>query len=319
MSGEPRGAAEPLMSPASFAAHLSVSADGTRIVFSSVLETQNIQKLRLNPSTADPTGEPVPVTTGSRYWSSPDPSPDGEWIVFYSQVQPEGDLYVARSNGSGVMRQLTNDGAIDRVPRWSPDGQWISMFSDRTGQLEVWKVRVDGSELQRVTTGGGGVHAWSPDGAQLAITRSVPAVEPWPNVILDARRPLNQQTAVPLAPPPAPYLRFVPNSWSPDGQWIAGQNGYAVLGISIYSPQRRIYERLTDFGEWPVWLPDSRRILFVSRGREFHVIDTHSKTTRRIFSIARDVLGPPRLTRDGRVAYFSRRVTESDIWLATLQ
>jgi hypothetical protein len=37
----------------------------------------------------------------------------------------------------------------------------------------------------------------------------------------------------------------------------------------------------------------------------------------RIFT--RDVLGPPRLTRDGREAYFSRRVTESDVWLVTLQ
>lgn len=38
---------------------------------------------------------------------------------------------------------------------------------------------------------------------------------------------------------------------------------------------------------------------------------------RKIFSVTRDVIGPPRLTRDGRTAYFSRRVTESDIWLVT--
>jgi hypothetical protein len=30
------------------------------------------------------------------------------------------------------------------------------------------------------------------------------------------------------------------------------------------------------------------------------------------------VIGPPRLTRDGRTIYFSRRVTESDIWLVNL-
>jgi Tol biopolymer transport system component len=122
-----------------------------------------------------------------------------------------------------------------------------------------------------------------------------------------------------LSAPPPPYPQFVPNSWSRDRKWIAGQNGYTVLGISIYSPDTRTYERQTDFGEWPVWLPDSRHILFVSRGREFHVLDARTKTTKRIFSINRDTLGPPRLTSDGRIAYFSRRATESDVWLAALQ
>jgi hypothetical protein len=48
------------------------------------------------------------------------------------------------------------------------------------------------------------------------------------------------------------------------------------------------------------------------------VIDVATKATRKIVSVVRDTLGPPRLTRDGREAYFSRRVTEADVWLATL-
>jgi Tol biopolymer transport system component len=112
---------------------------------------------------------------------------------------------------------------------------------------------------------------------------------------------------------------FAPNSWSPDGRWIAGVNGFALPGISIYSRDTRTYARLIDFGEWPVWLPDSRRILFVSRGREFHVLDVRTRATGKIFSVVRDTLGPPRLTRDGREAYFSRRITEADVWLATLR
>ena len=36
-------------------------------------------------------------------------------------------------------------------------------------------------------------------------------------------------------------------------------------------------------------------------------------------SVVRDTLGPPRLTRDGREAYFSRRITEADVWIATLR
>ena len=152
VSGQPLGEPEPLTTPAPFAAHLTLSADGQRLAYSAVLETQNIYKLALDPATGEALGDPVPVTTGSRFWSSPDPSPDGQWAVFYSQVQPEGDLYVIRADGTGL-RQLTSDEAVDRVPRWSPDGDWILSFSDRSGELRLWKVRVDGSELQQMTSG----------------------------------------------------------------------------------------------------------------------------------------------------------------------
>jgi alpha-ketoglutarate-dependent taurine dioxygenase len=76
---------------------------------------------------------------------------------------------------------------------------------------------------------------------------------------------------------------------------------------------------VADVGEWPVWLPDSRRILFVSRGREFGVLDVSSREVTRIFSVLRPTIGPPRLTRDGRAAFYSHRLTESDIWLVNLE
>ena len=122
-----------------------------------------------------------------------------------------------------------------------------------------------------------------------------------------------------IPPAAAPHPRYAPNSWSPDGKRLVGQNGFTTPGISVFDIATRAFERFTEFGEWPVWLPDSRRILFVSRGREFHVVDTRTKTSRVVFSSRRDTLGPPRLTRDGRTGYFSRRVTEADIWLLTLQ
>jgi Tol biopolymer transport system component len=318
-SGQTRGEAEPVTSPASFATHLSFSRDGRHMAYSAVLESQNIQKLRLNPGTGETIGEPIAVTTGSRFWSSPDPSPDGEQVVFYSAYQPEGDLYIAKSDGSSAPRQLTSDPSLDRVPRWSPDGQWIAMFSDRTGQLEVWKIHPDGSGLAQVTHGGGGVATWSPKGNQLAVTRAAPGPNRWVNPIIDVDGPGDSQHPQTLAPLPQAFPGFAVNSWSVDGEKIAGQNGYASLGISIYAVRQRTYQRLTEFGEWPVWFPDSRRVLFVSRGREFHVLDTATKATKKIFSVARDTLGPPRLTRAGREAFFSRRITEADVWLATLR
>ena len=315
VSGRVQGELEPITSPASFAAHLSISSGGL-LAYSAVLETQNIQKLRLDPGTGDVLGEPLPVTTGSRLWANPDPSPDGEWVVFYSQVGPEGDLYVARSDGSGVLRRLTDDIAIDRVPRWSPDGEWIAMFSDRSGDLGAWMVRADGSELQQVIPAPSTVEAWSPDGQRLAVARGTETPGPGGHLsaaIVDPHLSAFARTPAALPVAPAPDPRFVPNSWSPDGQWLVGQHWYEIDGVSVYSLNTRTYDRLIEVCQWPVWLPDSRRILFVSGGREFHLLDVDTRTTRQIFSVQRDSLGPPRLSLDGREIYFSRRVTDADV------
>jgi serine/threonine protein kinase/Tol biopolymer transport system component len=317
-SGEPRGEPEAITTPASFAAHLSVSADGRSLAYTAVLETQNIEKLQLDPAKAEVIGDPMPVTTGSRFWANPDPSPDGSQVVFYSQVGPEGDLYVARSDGSRGLRQLTDDRPIDRVPRWSPGGERIAMFSDRSGELHVWSISADGSELRQLTRRSASVVAWSPDGRRLAVTGGTGAPNASTSAIIDAGLPSENNVIAELPPIPRSSFRFVPNSWSPDGQWIAGQNGYTTLGVLVYSVATNTYERVLDFGEWPVWLPDSRHILFVSRGREFHLLDTRTRTNRVIYSSPRDTLGPPRLSRDGRVAFFSRRVTEADVWTSRL-
>ena len=306
---------EPLTTPAPFAAHLTISADGQRLAYSSVQETQNIFRLGLDPATGDALGDPVPVTRGTRFWSNPDPSPDGQSVVFYSQVQPEGDLYVIRTDGTGL-RQVTSDTAIDRVPRWSPDGEWIVSFSDRSGEFQVWKSRVDGSELQQVggEFGEGAVSAWSPDGARLAVT----AGETTGHALIMEAHDADAEVVL-LPPGPPPESRFVSNSWSPDGRRLAGQSWYDRLGVVVYDLETRTYDRVTEFGQWPVWFPDSFRLLIVSEGREFHVVDMRTRITTRIFSVLRDTLGPPRLTRDGRNAFFSRRATESDVWTATLE
>jgi hypothetical protein len=83
--------------------------------------------------------------------------------------------------------------------------------------------------------------------------------------------------------------------------------------------RERTFDRLTDFGGYPVWLPDSRHILFVSGGKNFFVVDARSKKVDKVFSVRRDVIGPAQLSRDGRDAYFTRRVTEGDIWLLTIE
>jgi len=320
VSGKRLGEPEPITTPAPFLAHPSISADGRRIAYSLVGQTSNIQRIALDAATATVKGQPSWVTTGSRLWANPDPTPDGEWVVFYSRDQPEGDLYVCRPDGTGL-RQLTSDAAIDRVPRWSPDKTWIAFFSNRSGPLALWKIRAaDGSDLQQVTESGG-IPVWSPDSTRLVTTNVLDFAAGVARVV-DANRRWQDQKPQLLGDPDPSLHPFIPNAWSPDGAKLAGQIGFSDrggIGIVVYTFASRSYERLTDFGEWPAWFGDSRRLFFVSKGKEFWVLDTRTKQTRKVYSTAWDVLGPPRVTRDGRSVFYSRRVSEGDIYLLTFE
>jgi Tol biopolymer transport system component len=319
-SGRTSGPPEAITTPSPFVAHISISKDGTQIAYSSILRSRNIQKLRIDPASGRPRGEPIWFTTGSRLWANPDPSPDGKWVVFYSGVQPEGDLYLARTDGKGGLQQLTGTDAIDRMPRWSPDAQWIAFHSIRDKDQYLWKIRPDGSDRQQLSPLADAIYpAWEPNGPRMAVLMGAGIGHPENNVyVLDPSRPWTDQKPEIIPPPAGSKDEFVVNAWSPDGTRLAGQAGLAGdRGILTYSLRSRSFDRLTDFGGYPVWLPDSRRVLFVAGGRAFYVVDTRTRKVEQVFSVQRDIIGPPQLTKDGEEAYFTRRVTEGDIWLMT--
>jgi hypothetical protein len=111
---------------------------------------------------------------------------------------------------------------------------------------------------------------------------------------------------------------FRANDWSHDGGWLVGGVTFGDDGIRVANVADGSIHTLTDFGQWPVWLPDSRTILFVTGGNAFLTVDRITREVQRVYSTEWDVIGPPRLTRDGQTAFFSRRVIEADIWMVTL-
>jgi Tol biopolymer transport system component len=235
-------------------------------------------------------------------------------VVFYSLVRPRGHLFVAPADGSSL-RQLVGDGAINRVPRWSPDGKWIAFFSNRSGLNQIWKIRPDGSDLQQVTREGGTFAAWSPDSTRISTRFGISGR----TYIVQSNLSFERQRTDVLPPFEHSGGMFVANSWSPDGDQVAGQIGFDGRGTVLFSVRTRAYAALTSFGEYPVWSPDARQLLFGDGGESFWILDTVTRQSpRRVYSGGRHVLGPPRLSSDGRSIVFSRRVTESDIWLLNL-
>lgn len=81
--------------------------------------------------------------------SMPDFSPDGKRIVFTSNRDQQGEIYVMNANGSGQKR-LTRRAGDDWAPDFSRDGALIA-FTQLPGT--IWVMNADGSGLRRLTNG----------------------------------------------------------------------------------------------------------------------------------------------------------------------
>ncbi|MHB9028594.1 MAG: hypothetical protein ACYC9O_07495 [Candidatus Latescibacterota bacterium] len=72
-------------------------------------------------------------------------------LAFSSNRDGNNEIYLVRSNGSGI-RRLTNNPGIDVSPSWSPDGSRIAFVSDRTGAPAIYVMGSDGSGQRRLTS-----------------------------------------------------------------------------------------------------------------------------------------------------------------------
>ncbi|MBK9316872.1 MAG: hypothetical protein IPM55_21895 [Acidobacteria bacterium] len=103
-------------------------------------------------------------------------------------------------------------------------------------------------------------------------------------------------------------------SWSADGRKLAGHNG----GIYSYSFDSGRYERLTEFGQYPMWLNDNQRLLFFAQDK-LYLLDSRTRKTLEILSVAPNRFQSLGVSHNSRVVYFSLQTTEADIWLASLE
>jgi len=313
-SGKILGPLEPVTTPSPYSGLISLSRDGTRLAYANIATTSHIHRVAFDPVREKLAGEPAPITRGSIEAMLPNVSPDGQWLAFHMQGKQE-DLFVLRADGTGL-RQLTDDPHRDRFPRWSPDGKRLAFYSNRSGAYQIWTISPDGSGLEQISDFSSSVlyPVWSPDGKRLVCSDLGGK-----NFLLDAGKTAGNQSPEPLPPFPEPNLKYEVWSWSPDGRKLAARlasRDGANAGIAIYNLESQKFERVADAADQPVWMNDSRRLLFHRPGK-LVLFDTQSKKARELLpaEVGRSMVS---VSPDNRTIFLSIANTEADIWLATL-
>jgi Tol biopolymer transport system component len=318
-SGESLGAPEAIRLPVEDIAHVGFSRDGRRIAFVEYHLLANLYRSRFDPESEQVQAPPESLSNGATPFTRPDLSPNGLWLAFNSQGKRD-DLFLLGTDGA-ALRQLTEDNYKDRGPRWSPDSKKLAFFSNRSGAWEIWTYQLDGGLLQQLTRGATGTTAWpvwSPDGKKLAYT-----IFGFNSFLLDADRRWNEQNPQALPPMDSEGEIFSAWHWSPDGKRIAGftqKSDGNITGIATYDFAQGAFTRWSEVGQDPVWLRDSRRMMFVHEGKLW-LLDT-ADGIRRVVIQSPDWEVERRgfaLSRDDRWIYYSGSRTASDVWLGTVE
>ena len=305
---------EAVVTPSKFSSHLNFSRDGKRMIYVQTENQSNIQAAGFDADREKVLGEPFWITRGDRQIVRPELAADGKQFVMRVPRRTQDDIVVVSRDGAN-WRDLTNDKFFDRYPRWSPDGKRIAFASDRSGAYEIWMIDTDGTNLKQVTFGGKpgtSFPLWSPDGKQLLFRTN--------DVLytVDLSQDFQQQTPQTLVAPDNSGNLFVAWDWSPDGKTLAGTfNGPAGVAVGCYSLETKSYQRLADYNELPMWLPDSRRFTFVHDGKVF-IANTETKKVRDFYLHEPEEIRSAAVSRDGQLLYYTVTSSESDIWLLDL-
>jgi Tol biopolymer transport system component/serine/threonine protein kinase len=294
------------------------SKDGERIAYVEEVTSLNLEKIAFNPERAVIEGQPIPITRGPSQLWLPDVSPDGTWLT-YMEGFPHRDIAIMRQDGT-ERRRLMNDVPADLYPRWSPDGKKIAFHSHKGSSTEIYIINPDGSGRKQITDMAGQslyFPTWSPSGSRMAYVNGTERA----SYIFDPNVPWHAQIPERLPPLGDGENSFWVFSWSPNGRWLAGfARGaeWTPHGVVIYSHETGEYQKLTEYGGYPEWLSDSRRLLFWHQGAIF-VVDVETRDVREVF---RPTPGGARnavsLSPDNRWLYFAHWVRQADIWMLTL-
>ena len=305
--------------PAATVGAFSISKDGNTLLYGTDTIRTTLYATNFDPASARFAGSPQVVLQGGQQIDYIDVSPDGRWIAFGSADRQE-DLFVLRTDGTGF-RQITDDLARDRGPRWSPDGSRLAFYSNRQGPYEIWSIQADGSRLEllaRAPAGSDGLMrpTWAPDGRRLTAKN----VQTRSSLMINLDSTVETRARVWAEDA---YAGIILQTWSPDGRRIAGTvdhgpDSVKVLLRSVDGDVQVAHTASSQVWEGSLaWLSDSRRLLFTTYAGGIQLLDSVSGQTREVFPKPPGPVQIPvlALSRDSRVFAYVEMRTEGDLWV----
>ena len=150
--------------------HLTISSDGKKLAYGSVVINSNFWTVPLSPKTGEPVGQAVALTRDTSYRnSSPAFSPDGTRIAYHAiRLGRFPDVYVMNVDGGNPVQVTSNIGRDER-PTWFPDGEQLAFFSRRDNRDEMWAVSLKNGRERKLFDVGQDITfpRLSPDGKQI--------------------------------------------------------------------------------------------------------------------------------------------------------
>jgi hypothetical protein len=141
------------------------SADGTRIVFSSLRERPpQLYELNANSAGTEQLLLKTNVPKTASGWSS-----DGR-LLFYDSIDPQtgGDIWALPLVGKPEPYPVVHTAADEHYGTLSPDGRWLAYISNETGAYEVYIESFPATGFKRqISTQGGFEPQWRRDGREL--------------------------------------------------------------------------------------------------------------------------------------------------------
>ncbi|HEX8748921.1 MAG TPA: protein kinase [Pyrinomonadaceae bacterium] len=182
---------------------LSMTADATRLVTSSVSEVANLWSAPEGDAARARQIAPIRSRGGLAF------TPDGR-VVYSTETGGVWDIWIMNADGTN-RKQLTGGAGQNIEPAVSPDGRYIVFTSTRASTVDLWRINMDGGNPVQLTKGMYGVNAsFTPDGRYVVFTSGARGPQRIWKIAVDGGSPTGIFEK-------ASYRPVV----SPDGRWVA--------------------------------------------------------------------------------------------------
>jgi Tol biopolymer transport system component len=244
------------------AAQFGFSANGSMVYIpqSSLLSAGTI-------ALVDRDGHVTPTGIPPGQYESPRVSPNGKQLAFGAIDGTGSTIWIYNLGDTKSMRKLTVS-AQGQWPIWSGDGEHVLFQSDRVLYSPIFWQRADGTgQAEQITllTGAGRFQrptSWAPRSSMFLMSSRSSAQDVRDLFVFS----LPDKKATPFVSAPKAQEQ---GYFSPDGRWVVYQSDEGTrmdLYVEPYPKSADKFQITHDGGQFPVWTPDNKEVIFVSGG-----------------------------------------------------